>query len=238
MYLWRGRALVLGVDSDSTPHAHHALQLSLALEGTFRLSLPDGSTRMATADLFLPGQPHRLAANGALMAHLFIDPGQRSLADWRRDEIPAALPADLLAALRAAWHAPLALSACEPLVAQWQDAWLPGFDRAPVLDSRIAQALALLAEEGELTAEYLADTLQLSQSRFSHLFSQHTGLPFRRYVLWMRLLAAVAQLGRGGNLTTAAHAAGFADLAHMSRVFHATFGVVPSTLSRVAIVAA
>lgn len=232
MYLWRGRALVLGVESDSTPHSHYALQLSLALEGEFRLDLGQGPQRSRAAVL-LPGQQHRIAANGALIVHLFIDPGQRSLRAWQA-AAPAAESAPCQGLLEL-WRMPRPLAACEELVAAWQAAWLPGYERAPVPDARVAQALAELARDPERDATALAAAAGLSLSRFSHLFSQHTGLPFRRYQLWMRQLAAVDQLAAGANLTTAAHAAGFADLAHMSRVFHATFGVVPSTLSRIVI---
>ncbi|HEY9100960.1 helix-turn-helix domain-containing protein [Chitinimonas sp.] len=236
MYLWRGRALVLGVDTDSTPHAHHAIQLSLALEGEFRLAVDDGPLLPCRAAILWPGQQHKIAANGALIAHLFIDPGYRLLKAWQeggaRPEADPALCHDLLDA----WRMPRPLASCEALLERWQAAWLPGFERAPVLDARVTQALQQLAADPELGADALAAAATLSTSRFSHLFRLHTGLPFRRYQLWMRLLAAVDKLATGANLTTAAHAAGFADLAHMSRVFHATFGVVPSTLSRLAII--
>ncbi|GAB3243808.1 AraC family transcriptional regulator [Chitinimonas naiadis] len=235
MYLWRGRALVLGVDTDSTPHAHHAIQLSLALEGEFRLSQGESGLQPCRAAILWPGRQHKIAANGALIAHLFIDPGQRVLDAWQSAELHPEPSAELCHELLDAWRTPRSLSVCEASVSRWQEQWLPGFDRAPVLDARIARVLDQLAVEPELDSDALAASVALSKSRFSHLFSLHTGLPFRRYQLWMRLLAAVDRLAAGANLTTAAHAAGFADLAHMSRVFHATFGVVPSTLSRLAI---
>lgn len=237
MYLWRGRALVLGVETDSIPHAHHAVQLSLALDGEFRLARDEGPLQACKAALIWPGQPHRIAANGALIAHLFLDPGQRALHAWQSHQAPDLLDPTLRDALHEAWRVPRPLAECDALLAQWLHGWLPGFDRAPVFDARIAEALARIGSGDEADISQLAASVALSPSRFSHLFSQHTGLPYRRYLLWMRLLDAVAKLAQGANLTTAAHAAGFADLAHMSRVFHATFGVVPSTLSRVAITA-
>ncbi|WP_269533027.1 helix-turn-helix domain-containing protein [Chitinimonas sp. BJYL2] len=237
MYLWRGRALVLGVDTDSTPHAHHAIQLSVALEGEFRLARDGAELKPCRAAILWPGQQHKIAANGALIAHLFIDPAQRILEPWRQRPPEPVIDPGLCEALTDAWQIPRALDLCEPLVQQWQQGWLPGFERAPAHDARIAQALAWLAADPERDAASTATELGLSQRRFSQLFSLHTGLPLRRYLLWMRLLDAVARLATGANLTTAAHHAGFADLAHMSRVFHATFGVVPSTLSRITIVA-
>jgi AraC-like DNA-binding protein len=70
----------------------------------------------------------------------------------------------------------------------------------------------------------------LSPSRLTHLFAQEVGLPFRRYVLWRRLTRAMLLISRGGSLSTAAHASGFADAAHMTRTFHQMFGMNPKTL--------
>lgn len=236
MYLWRGKALVLGVDADSSPHAHHALQLTVALEGEFRLSIDGGDPQCCRSAMLWPGQRHKIAANGALMAHLFIDPGHRSLASWQQARHGSlTLSDEIQTALRALWQTSCTLDDAEVTLLSWQQAWLPGFDRSLIDDPRIANALLALSQDNALDAHALAKASGLSLSRFSHLFSHHTNLPFRRYVLWMRLLAALDQLAAGANLTTAAHAVGFADLAHMSRIFHATFGVVPSTLSRVTI---
>ena len=41
-------------------------------------------------------------------------------------------------------------------------------------------------------------------------------------------VAAIRTAAGGDNLTTAAHAAGFADQAHFSRAFRRTFGAPPS----------
>jgi AraC family transcriptional regulator len=77
--------------------------------------------------------------------------------------------------------------------------------------------------------------VHLSTSRFTHLFRQQTGLSLTRYLLWTRLLTAVAVIAQGANTTAAAHQAGFADLAHMSRTFRQTFGVMPSELQKMTI---
>src|ERR1700678_254257 len=52
----------------------------------------------------------------------------------------------------------------------------------------------------------------------------------RRYVLWCRLRTAAEAAMRGASLTEAAHRAGCADSAHLSRTFRAMLGVAPSLL--------
>lgn len=104
-------------------------------------------------------------------------------------------------------------------------------------DFRIAKALEWIAANPGERAEgaFLASMVHLSESRFTHLFRQQTGLPLSRYLLWLRLFDGVAAVARGDNMTRAAHRAGFADLAHMSRSFRSTFGVVPSELHKMTI---
>ena len=63
-------------------------------------------------------------------------------------------------------------------------------------------------------------------------------MPFRRYVLWMRLRLAAQEVSAGANLTRAAISAGFADSAHLSRVFRQTFGLPPSALLGMTVVGA
>ena len=55
-------------------------------------------------------------------------------------------------------------------------------------------------------------------------------LPLRRYVLWLRLRDVVLSLAMGHTLTEAAHRAGFADSAHMTRTFRGMFGMPPSIM--------
>jgi AraC-like DNA-binding protein len=70
----------------------------------------------------------------------------------------------------------------------------------------------------------------LSPSRFAHVFKQHVGLPFRRYMLWRKLTRAMLIIGRGRTIATAAHEADFADAAHLTRTFYRMVGLPPSAL--------
>lgn len=69
------------------------------------------------------------------------------------------------------------------------------------------------------------------EGRFRHLFVAATGLPVRRYRLWIAMGSAMRAVARGETLTTAAHAAGFSSSAHFSSSFRGMFGMEPSRLS-------
>ena len=70
----------------------------------------------------------------------------------------------------------------------------------------------------------------LSPSRFRHLFVEETGVGLRPYILWRRFLRVWELLAEGASLSTAAHAAGFADAAHLSRTSRSMFGFPPSAM--------
>jgi AraC family transcriptional regulator len=89
------------------------------------------------------------------------------------------------------------------------------------LRQRVAESVSL--------AE-VAATAKLSPERFRHLFVQETGMPLRTYVLWRRLLHVWTLQMQGESLSGAAHAAGFADSAHLSRTARTMFGLPPSVL--------
>jgi AraC family transcriptional regulator len=101
-----------------------------------------------------------------------------------------------------------------------------------VSDERILRAIAFinrsLAEP--ITLDAVAKEAFLSATRFRHLFVEQTGTAFRPYVLWRRFLRAWSLVRDGAALSTAAHEAGFADAAHLTRTSQRMFGFAPSAL--------
>jgi AraC-like DNA-binding protein len=100
----------------------------------------------------------------------------------------------------------------------------------PLTDDRIRTALATLLADPALSAPQVAAEINLSTSRFLHLFSAESGTSFRRYRLWARMLRVAAALNRGADLTSASAEAGFASPSHFSDTFHDLFGLTVSAL--------
>lgn len=95
----------------------------------------------------------------------------------------------------------------------------------------VAQAVRLLVERASADPVRLSDVARevgLSESRLRHAFRTEVGLPFRPYVRWVRVLRAIEACAAGQSLTDAAHMAGFADSAHLSRTCRRMFGYAPS----------
>jgi AraC-like DNA-binding protein len=70
----------------------------------------------------------------------------------------------------------------------------------------------------------------LSESRLQHLFRDQVGVPIRRYLLWHRYLTALSLLADGASVTRAAHAAGFAGSAHLTRTAVRMNGFTPTKM--------
>jgi AraC-like DNA-binding protein len=102
------------------------------------------------------------------------------------------------------------------------------------IDPRISQTLAEIeaAEDLNIRLGQVTKSTGLSASRFRHLFSAQVGMSLKSYLLWSKLQRAIQSLATNSSLTSAAHAAGFADSAHLSRTFRRTFGLSPADLNR------
>ena len=105
-----------------------------------------------------------------------------------------------------------------------------GADRTEVTDPRIMSAIVYINQhlDRAITLDEVASYACLSPSRFRHVFGEQTGMGLRPYILWRRFLLVWDLLMKGGTLSEAAHAAGFADAAHLSRTSVKAFGFAPS----------
>jgi AraC-like DNA-binding protein len=224
--LWPGRALWVGQAADTAPHAHHAVQVCVGLDGDFGLRRSARQPwRRYRAALVAADQPHQLAAGATRLALLYLDPesdAARALGD-----AAAVTPLDDLQ--------PPNESNLDRLAAALLDQLLPpGARPRPRGDARLPALLERLraGRHRDDDAPALAASVHLSPGRLAQVFRAATGVSLRSYRLWLRLLDAVTALAGGASLTSAAHAAGFADSAHLSRTFRRMFGIAPSAWSR------
>src|SRR5262245_40119539 len=219
-----GCALYVGPAFETSVHAHHAIQVCVGLEGAVRLRRGPGG-RWTSYDGVVVGadSPHELAADGRAVALLYLEPESPDGWRLRVGGVTRLEPAQVAAVRRLGRpRDPGAM----------RDALGLGSVGAVVLDARIGTALRLLRASSSDPPRSidLARRVGLSASRFRHLFLREVGLSYRRYLLWLRLRGALEALQRSGSLTTAAHAAGFADSAHLTRTTRRMFGIVPSAM--------
>ena len=219
-------------------HAHHLVQLTLALTEQVEIDC-DGERFFGSAIAIAPDAPHAFEGKG-LVAHLFVDPdGQPGRALVRRlfaQGCIASLPADELgdlpARLRAAFEDRPRTDADLCALGQALVARLAGGTVVGAYDPRIKKVIGWLKArlDQPVSLNEVASLVRLSPGRTRHLFVAQTGLPFRTFLLWLRLVRAVELFAAGTSLTEAAHSAGFSDSAHLSRTFRRMFGIAAASL--------
>jgi AraC-like DNA-binding protein len=91
-----------------------------------------------------------------------------------------------------------------------------------VIESILAEPMLRLSQRE------LAHRLKMERTRALRMFKAATGLTFRRFKQWSALQHAARQIAAGELVRTAAMDAGFADTAHLTRTFRASFGLTPS----------
>lgn len=221
-----------------TLHSHHAVQVTFALDGWYRLESGDLSVDTAVAAV-APDARHAITANGTV-AFVYIEPEsiagraavRRLFAKRRLTPVDTALFGNLPADLLAAFRDPAVTEARLIDIGRALISKLSGEIEIATVDERVGKVISW-ANAQLATPIRLADAAAvagLSPDRLRHVFVRHTGLPFRSYVRWLRLLKAVEAFSHGESLTDAAHQAGFADSAHFSRTFRRTFGVAAAEL--------
>jgi AraC-like DNA-binding protein len=102
--------------------------------------------------------------------------------------------------------------------------------RAPRLPPGIVEVVrAIYAEPMQRMSQgELSRRLRMERTRALRCFKAATGQTFREFKRWSALQHAAQQMTEGTLVRTAAIDAGFADTAHLSRVFRRGFGLTPS----------
>ncbi|MBL8563781.1 MAG: helix-turn-helix transcriptional regulator, partial [Gemmobacter sp.] len=122
------------------------------------------------------------------------------------------------------------------MLATLAELFAPQPARAPLSEPQLAavQARVLAALHRQVSLAELAEAAGLSESRFSHAFKQSTGETPHRWQMRLRVEAASARMlaAPGLGLAEIAVDCGFADQAHLGRVFRAHFGRTPADWRR------
>ncbi|MBE1529269.1 AraC-like DNA-binding protein [Sphingopyxis sp. OAS728] len=210
------RNSLLPVDAPLAPHANPVTGLLMGRGGPVRLTL-NGVAVEGDMLLIRPGVVHGigLPARGADILYLdgldfpFDVPLARAL-DGKLAELASMVRDGMSGAageLRVRLTAPIA--GPSPCVADAVRAiYADPMQRMP---------------QGELALR-----LGMERTQALRQFKAATGQSFREFKRWSAMQFAAEQMKQGALVRTAAMDAGFADTAHLSRVFRETFGLTPS----------
>lgn len=122
------------------------------------------------------------------------------------------------------------------MLATLAELFAPLAPRAPLSPPQLAavRACVLTHLHRQVSLAELAEAAGLSEGRFSHVFKQSTGETPHRWQMRLRVEAASVRMLAAPDLGLAEIAAdcGFADQAHLGRLFRAHFGRTPADWRR------
>lgn len=222
-----------------SPHSHYAIQLALGTPSGLRVQFGRrGEWQSCAAALVPSGATHSIDVSDCQTSVvLFIEPETpegKALSVRLRGGLEL-LDADMVAVaarrLERAWRVEASYDRVQAVCMQLVQELSRTAPREPS-DPRVLAAVEYIRQKVDqpLSLPEVAKLANLSPERFRHLFVEETGMPLRTYLLWRRLLHVWRLLTKGDTLSTAAHAAGFADSAHLSRTARTMFGLPPSAL--------
>ena len=240
-YLWEGGFLLTARAQGVVPsHAHHAIQIVIALDGRIAICCHNDGWRQSRGIVVRPDAEHSFDCNSALGVMVFVDPesseGAWLSASLRQDItiVPDGRVDSIVANLRTLVEQPDEIEDVAARIRSIVDSLRPGRATTRRLDPRVTKVLEAIRASDDLriSLEKAADVAILSPSRFAHLFKDQVGLPFSRYMLWRKMTRAMVAIASEETIAAAAHAADFADAAHLTRTFYQMVGMAPSVLMR------
>lgn len=211
-----GRTLFVGALHQLPRHRFAANAVLVGLDDAFELATEGRRARHAAA-FVRAWQWHALDFHGGRAAVLFLEPGAQVQGGVDARAVRRSIDG--------------ALAARDPGL--WAERFRSalGLDVRPMqVEARLASAARFLSApaESRASAVELARRLGMSTSHIEHRFRAQVGVPMGAYRAWYRMQAATSLALLGRNLTEVAHATGFCDSAHFSRLFHRMFGLPPS----------
>ena len=236
--LWPPILATRGAGSRSALHAHHAMHLVLCLDGTLRARTRSTARwAFAAGVLTAPNVLHAIDAEGIEILLVFFDPQSdagESLLPALQEPVRLLSSRERDALVRNAQ--PEKIMSTDGI--EWTRRVVATLGRAPVASRRsvhprvrkLLRILRTMPADEDRSLVALARAVGLSPSRLMHSFTTSIGIPLRPYLAWLKFQRAAGAIVTGTPLGRAAHAAGFADAAHMARTFRRMFGVSPSSL--------
>lgn len=222
--------------AETKQHSHYAIQVILGIEQDIKVRSTTGTWIGARGAIISSNEPHQIDSLGANAIIFYIDPNTKVGRLYKKKKKITIIPKKevqllLNKILRINLELDVARSlfqiACKCLEVDEEI----GSSFKP-LDERITKIIKIIHSTGGLSepCSHYASLAALSIGRFQHLFKEEIGLPFRRYLLWIRLTMAITYLNEKKDLTYASHQSGFSDSAHLTRTFKSMFGVTPSSI--------
>jgi AraC-like DNA-binding protein len=231
MHMVRHGFLYAGRMAELTSKRHSALVYVALTEREFTVETPRGRQH-ASAMLVAPGVQRRFLSGQVPLACLDIAPTHRyfrvfaqargEVEVWPRSHFDAVMTS-LPEFLDGRMGLPDADRLYERIAARAVECLPP----LKPIDPRVRQVMCLLRENRHYTLDELADAVCISKDWLVHLFQREAGISMRKFEQTLKLQTAASYVNCGVSMTEVAANAGFADLAHFSKMWKQHYGFPP-----------
>jgi AraC-like DNA-binding protein len=235
MWITPDRVLYVGLIGAPSMRTMGSVNIYVAHQGSIRVRVQDGDWQSTELAVLPPYVPHQISAE---VRHIHVLQIEAETVDL------AALPAHLRGC--GAVHAPGFVERVRRQQAELHDAGrdvdLESLDFDALffgaaltprrIEPRIQAVVSAIKRDpsAALSAEDCARSVNLSFSRFLHLFKQEVGAPFRGFRTWKRARSLLHHVNRDANLAHVAQDTGYPDSTHFSHSIRQVYGLKPSDI--------
>jgi AraC-like DNA-binding protein len=237
-FRWPAAIILWGwcVRATRPSHSHHSAELAMALEGCFRIRRgPSRPWIVCEAALVKADARHQIQIDASTTPLIIalVDP-ESELGGALFEHVSKDItPIKNATVTLWRWQLGDPVSLDSARVESWFRK-LMSRRQAPRLHPGVRKVLQVIREELDdhrrLSLQRMAAIAGLSETRLMHVFTTSVGIPPRPYILWLRFQRAYVEMMMGATLTEAAHRAGFADAAHLSRITKRVSGATTKAL--------
>lgn len=236
LYMWPKRILYFGPLRYVEPHTYGATILMAGLYGPFSIRVAGGEWLNCSCVIIPAGLKHEVNLNNGILGKLFIEGGSLDHQFFSQrfsynKKLSFFHDSNVIDCFRDIYENNISSDTSNEKIDR-----LIGFcdDQPFTLDPRVDHAIDLITADltQNLSEQFLSKEVDLSASRFRHLFHEKTGVSYRHYRTWKRLVSAAENINKTDNFTFSALESGFSDLPHFSKHYKNTFGVKPSYVFR------
>ncbi|KZZ09786.1 hypothetical protein A3752_13885 [Oleiphilus sp. HI0081] len=226
--MWKDKSTFLGHFPTADWHKHGSPVLFIGVSGDFTIEFDGGVKERCSSVVVDAGVAHKTYPGGELMALFYLSPYSLNSMQFKKLFLSQTnYQLDVLKTPTRKSRFEKSLQNFD--IEQALDRKLPSLNYN--VDERVCQSLQLIHESSlPKNRDDIANSVNLSSSRFNHLFSQNMNVSYRHYRQWIQLGKALAHYQHVKNLTHAALLAGFSDASHFSNTCKKLLGISPSSI--------